>query len=39
MADDFRERGIFTLKKPFKLSELENTLKLCSTSIPSGGIE
>ena len=30
MAEDFRKKGILTLKKPFKLVELENTLKLCS---------
>lgn len=27
MAQDFSRRGILTLKKPFKLAELENTLK------------
>ena len=29
MAEDFRARGVLTLKKPFKLSELENVLNLC----------
>lgn len=32
MIKDFNERGIFTLKKPFKLSELENILKLVGVS-------
>lgn len=31
MADDFEQKGIFTLKKPFKLAELDNTLKICAT--------
>lgn len=30
LADDFKKKGILILKKPFKLAELENTLKLCS---------
>jgi|Deesub1362A_J573_1020465.scaffolds.fasta_scaffold00013_34 DNA-binding NtrC family response regulator len=30
LADEFKKKGIFTLKKPFKLAELENTLKQCS---------
>ncbi|MEJ2183267.1 MAG: response regulator [Nitrospirota bacterium] len=30
MAQGFRKRGILTLKKPFKLAELERTLELCS---------
>jgi DNA-binding NtrC family response regulator len=30
MIRDFKEQGILTLKKPFKLAELERTLKLCS---------
>lgn len=29
MSEDFRGRGIITLKKPFKLTELETALKLC----------
>ncbi|MDP2167204.1 MAG: response regulator [Thermodesulfovibrionales bacterium] len=29
MAEEFKARGIVTLKKPFKLSELENALSLC----------
>jgi two-component system response regulator PilR (NtrC family) len=29
MVEDFKARGILTLKKPFKLSELENVLSLC----------
>jgi DNA-binding NtrC family response regulator len=29
MAEDFKSRGILTLKKPFKLAELENTLGKC----------
>ncbi len=27
MDKDFRQKGIYSLKKPFKLEELENTLK------------
>ena len=30
MIKDFRDQGILTLKKPFKLAELEKTLHLCS---------
>ncbi len=29
MDKEFRQKGIYSLKKPFKLEELENTLKLC----------
>lgn len=29
MDKDFRQKGIYSLKKPFKLEELENTLRLC----------
>jgi len=29
MAEDFKSRGVFILKKPFKLAELENILNLC----------
>lgn len=29
MADNFKELGIITLKKPFKLAELEATIKSC----------
>lgn len=32
MIKDFNKNGIFTLKKPFKLAELENTLKTCEES-------
>lgn len=31
MATDFKKKGILTLKKPFKLVELEDTLRLCLT--------
>jgi len=30
MATDFKGKGILTLKKPFKLVELETTLKKCA---------
>jgi DNA-binding NtrC family response regulator len=30
MVKDFKEQGILTLKKPFKLAELEKTLMLCT---------
>lgn len=30
MVSDFKEKGILTLKKPFKLMELESTLKKCA---------
>jgi hypothetical protein len=30
MSKDFNGQGIFTLKKPFKLAELEKTLNQCS---------
>jgi DNA-binding NtrC family response regulator len=29
MAEDFKRKGILTIKKPFRLSELEETLKRC----------
>ncbi|MEJ2324372.1 MAG: response regulator [Nitrospirota bacterium] len=29
MASDFRSRGYLTLKKPFKLSELQDTMRQC----------
>lgn len=29
LEDEFRSKGIFTLRKPFKLDELNNTLKYC----------
>ena len=29
MANDYDKKGILTLKKPFKLVELEDVLKLC----------
>lgn len=32
MIQDFNEKGIFALKKPFKLSELEDILKLITVS-------
>jgi hypothetical protein len=28
MEEEFRNKGILTLKKPFKLDELENSLKM-----------
>jgi len=31
MDKDFRQQGIYSLKKPFKLEELENTLKMLHT--------
>ncbi len=33
MSNDFKEKGIFTLKKPFKLAELEKTLSLCQENL------
>ena len=33
MAEDFKAQGIITLKKPFKLAELEDVLKLCSAPV------
>ena len=30
LAQNFKEKGYLTLKKPFKLAELESTLTLCS---------
>jgi DNA-binding NtrC family response regulator len=30
MAADLKDKGIITLKKPFKLADLENTLRLCA---------
>ena len=30
LAAEFSKKGILMLKKPFKLAELENTLKLCA---------
>ena len=30
LAAEFSKKGILMLKKPFKLAELEHTLKLCS---------
>lgn len=30
LSQDFRDKGILTLKKPFKLAELESTLGQCS---------
>lgn len=30
MAEEFHERGICTLKKPFKLDELERVLDVCA---------
>lgn len=32
LAEDFAERGFLTLKKPFKLDELEETLNTCVAS-------
>lgn len=32
MANDYSSKGILTLKKPFKLAELEGILKACATS-------
>jgi DNA-binding NtrC family response regulator len=29
MAQEFRKKGFLTLKKPFKLAELENTMRQC----------
>lgn len=29
LEDEFRSKGICTLKKPFKLDELNDTLKMC----------
>ena len=29
MAQEFRGKGFLTLKKPFKLAELENTMRQC----------
>jgi DNA-binding NtrC family response regulator len=37
MAQDFKRRGILTIKKPFKLSELEETLKRCHPQEVQGG--
>lgn len=31
MMQDFNKKGILTLKKPFKLAELENTLVRCQS--------
>ena len=31
MARDFKQRDVLTLKKPFKLAELESTLLQCAT--------
>jgi DNA-binding NtrC family response regulator len=33
MAKDFNKKGIMTLKKPFKLAELENTLNICGQEL------
>lgn len=30
LSDDFRDKGFLTLKKPFKLAELESTLNQCA---------
>lgn len=30
LATDYGKKGILTLKKPFKLAELESTLRMCS---------
>ena len=30
LSSDFKERGFLTLKKPFKLAELESTLTQCA---------
>ena len=33
MANDFNKKGILTLKKPFKLAELEGTLGTCEKDL------
>lgn len=37
MAQDFKSKGILTIKKPFKLSELEETLERCRPQESLGG--
>jgi DNA-binding NtrC family response regulator len=33
MANDFNKKGILTLKKPFKLADLESTLGICEKDL------
>jgi two-component system nitrogen regulation response regulator GlnG len=33
MSKEFKKQGVHTLKKPFKLAELEKTLDLCSKQV------
>ncbi|MGD8351571.1 MAG: hypothetical protein PVG55_01110, partial [Nitrospirota bacterium] len=37
MAGDFKSKGYLTLKKPFKLSELQDAMRQCENNLSSAG--